>query len=240
MRRCLETGVSGRLLWVPALALLLLLGAAQASAATLNVCQTGCTYTQLGPAVAAAKRGETIKIGPGTYDGGVTIDVSVNLVGAGSERTIISGGGPVLTIGTFGASTEPTVSIDGVTITNGVTRSSPESIPFTGKEGVYAAGGGIEIPPNADFSGGANVTVSNSVITGNRVAPMDTVGPTPDQEPFWPVCPTGFCPFAGAFGGGIDSWGTLTSDRSRTASSATTTSALRARAGLSSPPAAPS
>ena len=194
----------GRLvLFVPAVVALLLLGAGQASAVTLNVCPSGCPYTQLAPALAAAKSGDTIKIAPGTYTGGVTIDVSVKLVGAGAGQTVISGGGPVLTIGTFGALTEPTVSIDGVTITGGVTRSSPESTPFYGQEGVFAAGGGVEIPPNADFSGGATVTIRNSVITGNLVAPTDTM-------PFGPPCPSGSCPFAFAGGGGIDNWGTLT------------------------------
>jgi len=182
---------------------LLVLGAGRASAATLEVCPSGCAYTQLAPAVAAAHDGDTIMIGAGTYDGGVTVDVSVKLVGAGATRTIISGGGPVVTIGEFGASSEPTVSIDGVTITDGVTRSSPESTPFTGQEGVFAAGGGVEIPPNADFSGGARVTIANSIITGNRVAPSDTA-------PVGPDCPGGPCPFAFAGGGGIDSWGTLT------------------------------
>ena len=185
-------------------AALLLLASGQASAATLNVCPSGCQYTQLAPALAAAGGGDTIRIGLGTYDGGVTIDVSVRLVGAGAGRTIISGGGPVVTIGEFGADAEPTVSIDGVTITGGITRTSPESIPFTGQEGVIAAGGGVEIPPNADFSGGATVTIANSVITGNRVAPSDTA-------PFGPPCPGGDpCPYAAASGGGIDSWGTLT------------------------------
>ncbi len=179
------------------------LAASQASAATLNVCQSGCPYTQIAPALAAAKDGDTIRIGPGTYAGGLEINISVKLVGMGPGSTIIRGGGPVLTIGTFGAQTEPTVSIDGVTITDGVTRSSPESTPFVGQEGVIAAGGGVEIPPNADFSGGATVTITNSLITGNRVAPTDTV-------PFGPPCPSGPCPFALAAGGGIDSWGTLT------------------------------
>ena len=190
-------------LFVFAVAALLLIGVGQASAATLDVCPSGCPYAQLAPALASAKDGDTIKIAPGTYAGGVTIDVSVKLVGAGAGQTVISGGGPVLTIGAFGESTEPTVSIDGVTITGGVTRSSPESTPFVGQEGVFAAGGGVEIPPNADFSGGATVTITNSVITGNRVAPTDTV-------PFGPPCPNGPCPFAFAGGGGIDSWGTLT------------------------------
>jgi hypothetical protein len=53
----------------------------------------------------------------------------------------------VLTSGEFGTSSEPTVSIEGLTITGGITRSSPESTPFTGQEGVSAAGGGVEIPP---------------------------------------------------------------------------------------------
>jgi hypothetical protein len=204
MRHFLVSHGAGRLvLFVFVVAALLLIGVGQASAATLNVCPSGCPYTQLAPALAAAKDGDTIKIAPGTYAGGVTINVSVKLVGAGPSSTTISGGGPVLTIGTFGASSEPTVSIDGVTITGGVTRSSPESTPFVGQEGVFAAGGGVEIPPNADFSGGATVTITKSVITGNRVAPTDTV-------PFGPPCPSGPCPFAGAFGGGIDSWGTLT------------------------------
>jgi hypothetical protein len=179
----------------------------QASVATLKVCPRGCAYAQLAPALAAAKSGDTILIDPGTYTGGVKIEISVKLVGAGAGQTIISGGGPVLTIGTFGALTEPTVSIDGVTITGGVTRSSSESVPEVGQEGVLATGGGIEIPPNSNFSGGATVTIKNSVITGNVVAPTDTV-------PSGPPCPSGPCPFALAAGGGIYSWGTLTLENS--------------------------
>ena len=190
------------LLSVGVTAALLALGAGPAFAATLNVCPSGCPYTEIAPALAAAHAGDTIKIGAGTYQGGVTVDVSVKIVGAGAGSTIISGGGPVVTIGEFGAESVPTVSIDGVTITDGVTRSSPESTPFTGQEGVFAAGGGVEIPPNADFSGGATVTIANSVVTGNRVAPSDTA-------PVGPDCPGGPCPFAFAGGGGIDSWGTL-------------------------------
>jgi hypothetical protein len=175
------------------------------AASTLCVGGPGC-YPTLQAAVNAAHDGDTITIAAGTYAGGVTIGVSVRLAGAGAARTTISGGGPVLTIGAYGAMSEPTVSIDGVTVTGGVTRSSPESVPFTGEEGVIALGGGIEIPPNADFSGGATVTITNSVITGNRVAPTHTL-------PFGPPCPNGHpCPFAWAIGGGIDNWGTLTLD----------------------------
>jgi hypothetical protein len=180
-------------------------GSGPVAAATVTVCASGCAFTQIAPAVAAATDGDTIAVAAGTYSGGFTIDKSVRLAGAGPGRTIISGGGPVITIGEAFAASEPTVTIEGVTITGGVTRSSPESVPCAGKEGVWATGGGIEVPPSSDpggacdhdnFAGGATVTITDSVITGNLVAPSDTVNfGSPD---------------AAAFGGGIDTSGSLT------------------------------
>src|SRR5947199_2130070 len=103
MRRPLELSGTGRwMLLVIAAAAVLLSAAQQASAATLKVCQSGCPYTQLAPAVAAAQSGDKITLGPGTYAGGVTIDRSVKLVGASAGNTIIRGEGPVLTIGAAG------------------------------------------------------------------------------------------------------------------------------------------
>ena len=191
---------------------------------TLTVCAYGCQFRQIAPAVAAAKSGDTIRVGPGTYAGGVTIGISVHLLGAGPGATIIRGGGSVLTIGAFGAPREPAVSISGVTITGGVARSSPESVPFTGKAGVRAAGGGIEIPPGAHHTAGATVTISGSVITGNYADPRATV-------PSGFTCPGHFpdgqCPFAPAWGGGIDTWGSLT-----VVDSAVTGNGVGAAAGL--------
>jgi hypothetical protein len=181
-------------------------GAGRASAATLTVCPNGCAFTQIAPALAVANNGDTISVASGTYTGGFTIDVSVTLAGAGPGRTTISGGGPVITIGRIFAASEPTVAIDGVTITGGVTRTSPESLPCAGKDGVWAAGGGIEVPPGAEsggpcsadnFGGGATVTITNSIITGNLVAPSDAVN-------------FGGPDVAWAFGGGIDTSGSLT------------------------------
>jgi len=199
-------------LLVPMVMTLVWAGAGAASAATLTVCPSGCQYSQIGPAVAAAGNGDTIKIGPGTYQGGITIGVSVKLAGAGAGSTIIRGGDHVLTIGSLGASGEPVVSISGVTITDGLARSSPESVPIFGEEGALAAGGGVEIPPQALPAdgppvNGATVTISDSVITGNIADPSAAV-------PSGITCPGGFphgqCPVAWAFGGGIDSWGNLT------------------------------
>jgi hypothetical protein len=166
---------------------------------------SGC-YSTLQAAVDAAHAGDTIRIDPGTFAGGVTINVSVTIIGAGASSTIIKGGNSVLTIGRFNGPNEPTVSITGVTITGGVTRSSPESIPrfsIASYSGVIAQGGGIEIPQSR-AGPGATVTITNSVITGNRVAPSQTL-------PIGPPCPGNVnCPYAEADGGGIDDWGRLT------------------------------
>lgn len=156
-------------------------------------------YPTLQAAVDAAHDGDTIKLAAGTFAGGVTITKSVSLVGAGSGATVISGGGPVLTIGVRDAASEPTVSITGVTITGGVNHG----------EGPFALGGGIAIPPAAGFALGATVKISHSVISGNRVEPAVTVA-----SPGGAVCPDGPCPFAAALGGGIYNTGNLTINHS--------------------------
>jgi hypothetical protein len=167
----------------------------------------GCHAT-LQAALDAAGDGDTIRIKAGTHAGGATVTKSVTLAGAGQHATTLSGGGPVLAIGTFGDETPPTVTVRDLTITGGRTNTSPQSVEFFGQDGVFALGGGIAIPPgpfdeaNERFAPGATVTVTRTRITGNRVAPTATV-------------PSGLgcgdaCPFALAAGGGIDSWGNLT------------------------------
>jgi hypothetical protein len=167
--------------------------------------RAGC-YPTLQAALDAARAGDTVRLGHGSFAGGATVTKTIDLVGAGRNATSLRGGGPVLTIGTFLADTEPTVSIRAMTITGGRTTSSPESVQFLGKEDAVALGGGIEIPPAADFKPGATVTISDVSIVGNRVAPTATA-------PGAPGCPDGPCPAAIAAGGGIDNWGALTLDR---------------------------
>src|SRR4029077_9648620 len=90
------------------------------------------------------------------------------LAGAGARQTTISGGGPVVTVGTFQAAHEPTVVIQGVRITGGVTRSS-FGVPY------QAVGGGVWVPPSAHYAPGATLRITRSVIAGNRVAPSSSV-----------------------------------------------------------------
>jgi hypothetical protein len=183
----------------------LALAAEPAQAASLCVGGGGC-YPTIQAAVDAAHAGDTITIGAGTFAGGVTITKRLHLQGSGATSTVIRGGDHVLTIGTYGAASEPTVSVSGVTITGGLARSSPESVPLFGKAGVWAEGGGIEIPPGANLAAGATVSITDSVISGNRVNASSTL---PSELPC-PGFPQGKCLFAPAMGGGAGSWGDLT------------------------------
>src|SRR5919107_2219053 len=134
-------------------------------------------FATIQKAVDAAHDGDVIRIGPGTFAGGVSIDKSVQVIGSGAGKTIIKGGGPVLTIGEAFAAHEPKVTISKVKVTGGRTTSSPLSKDFVGKKNVIALGGGIAIPPGEftkdeeHFAEGATVKVTDSVISGNRVGP---------------------------------------------------------------------
>jgi hypothetical protein len=159
-------------------------------------------YATVAQALASAADGDTVRVPAGTFPGGLRITKSITLQGAGADRTVLSGGGPVLAIGTAGADTQPRVTLRGVTLTAG--RATSTLVPDS--PGV-AAGGGLQILPSSAGRGGT-VTVIDSVIRGNRADPAEQF--TDAARPDWPKCPTGPCPFAGAFGAGIDNWGDLT------------------------------
>jgi len=153
----------------------------------------GC-LASIQDAVDAAGEGDTIRIGPGTYAGGITIAKSVSLVGAGAGVTRVVGGGPVITIGELGGGPGLAVSIGRVTISGGLNDSKPDSF--------FAAGGGVLI------AGGATATISDSVVSGNRVTPRTplVLCTTPGGLPV-------LCAFAS--GGGVANFGSLLLVRSR-------------------------
>jgi hypothetical protein len=144
---------------------------AHAQPTTLCVGGPGC-FASLQAALDASHDGDTIHLGRGTFAGGVTITTSVTLRGAGANVTSISGGGPVITIGAFDATTEPTVTLDKLTVRDGLTTT----VNLPGQTFPYLAyGGGILIPYAHDRTPGATVTISNSVITHNRVEPSASI-----------------------------------------------------------------
>jgi hypothetical protein len=169
---------------------------------------SGCART-IQAGLDRAHAGDVVRIGRGTFAGGIRITKSVSLVGAGRSATIVRGGGPVITI----APAAGHVSIGRLTITGGLTRANPThrcgaDIPTCGPGYLRATalGGGIEVAPSAATGPGkgATLTISDSVITGNRAEPAVAV-PSVIAK-----CPGGPCAFAQAGGGGIDNWGSLT------------------------------
>jgi fibronectin-binding autotransporter adhesin len=189
---------SAQIVLVALLAWLAVPGRAGADATTLCLGPGHGCFKTLKAAVDAAHDGSTIKIAPGTYRGGVVVARSVRLAGSGAGRTVIRGGGPVLTLG--GA-----ISVSGVTVTGGVTSANPHSpgcgpdVPACGPgyAEATALGGGIEALP------GSTVTLRRTVVADNRAAPSHTVASVKA------TCPDGPCPASFGDAAGIDNWGTM-------------------------------
>ena len=171
---------------------------------TLCVGGPGC-YATIQAAINAAQPGDTIRIGAGSFTGGVTITKSLTLTGVSATATKIVGGGPVVTIGS--ATTSPTVNLTSLTITGGLATSNPHApacgpdVPTCGPgyADSTALGGGIET-----FAG-SNVTITHGVVTGNRANPAHST------TSVRAICP-GNVPCGASFGdaAGIDNWGTMT------------------------------
>lgn len=153
----------------------------------------GCLPT-LRAALAAAADGDTIRLGPGRYRGGVTIAKSVHLVGAGAARTAIVGGGPVVTITPRANGSRPAVTLSDLALTGGTA---------TG-DGVRGFGGGLYVPtPDGRVS--ATVTLTRVWVHDNRATATRT-----SSSPSGVRCPHGDCPFALGAGGGIYNAGRMT------------------------------
>ena len=94
------------------------------------VCSSGCSYSSIAQAIAAARDGDTITIGPGTYGENLTITKNLTLRGQGPGETIIEGikeGYPVILI----SGKEISIKLEGLKITGakgGVCAAVPLSL----------------------------------------------------------------------------------------------------------------
>jgi len=95
----------------------------EASAANLDVCQTGCVFPTIQTAINSSHAGDVIRVAAGTYFENLQVpNQRLTIVGAGQDLTVIDGRqrGTVVTLGNFNdPSPGQTVSIVGVTITHG-------------------------------------------------------------------------------------------------------------------------
>ncbi len=111
---------------------------APAAASAPTVCATKCPFSSIQEAVDSASPGSVIIVKAGTYHGGITIEKSLTLNGAGTGSTVIQGGNPVITVGS-GVETRMT------------------HLTITGGDGDF--GGGI--------ANSGDLTLDQSVVTGN-------------------------------------------------------------------------
>lgn len=117
-----------------------------ASAATLEVGQ-GKTYTTIQSAIDAAKTGDKIMVGEGTYNENPLIKTNgISIIGANREKTIIEG-----------QKTSSGIRIDEV-----------NNVVISGLTIKNSGGGGADAAGVTIYKGNGN-TVSNSILTGNSV-----------------------------------------------------------------------
>src|SRR5581483_4014991 len=122
-----------------------------ASAADLSVCAHGCGFTSIQAAANAARSGDKIHIGQGTYFENVVIPTKgLTFIGAGKDLTTVDGGfrDPVFTLGTPGSLSNQVNTLISMTITHGL---------GTGGFG----GGGVSVR-------GGLLVMQDSIVSSNR------------------------------------------------------------------------
>lgn len=146
---------------------LVALGAMPAQGATLNVCPSGCPYTTIQKALAAAASSDTISVAPGTYPGGFTIGKNVTVVGSGAAQTTVKGTGHVGV---------------GITVASGVT-TAIEALTVDALAGDAVYNSGILTVQGAVITGSGNnaallsngtLTVNHSKVSGNQTSGIRT------------------------------------------------------------------
>ena len=143
-----------------------------ARASTLTVCPSGCGYTSVAAAVAAANANDTITVGAGTYfENSIDISKNLTLTGAGSTLVIINAqnAGRI-----FEIDSGKTVSISGVTLKNGRITATDDDGGAIFSQGNLTLKDTKFLNNHTDdmggaiFSEGGNLTISNSLFDGNN------------------------------------------------------------------------
>jgi hypothetical protein len=132
----------------------------------LKVCGSGCPYTTVTAALAAAPDGAAIQIGAGTYEGALDINKNLTLQGAGAGATTLRP--PVPTSWSDGATVvvvEPgvEVTVRGVTLTGG-------SAYFGGPPSCYS-GESIDCQGGGAVRNSGNLTLVGDVLDRNLAGP---------------------------------------------------------------------
>src|SRR5262245_42041666 len=166
---------------------LMILIAAGASAKTtpppITVCASGCDFSMIQDAVAAAVSGTTIDVGPGTYAENVTVNavtspkkLKLTIEGAGAASTIVDGSGASSVLTVVGS--KAIVTLRGMTVRDGLGAGKGTGGPTEGG-GVFAGLGAtvtidacVVSDNHADLGAGvaaddAQLTVSRSTISDN-------------------------------------------------------------------------
>jgi nitrous oxidase accessory protein len=153
------------------LVLVALIAGAPASAAEVVVAPGRGTLAQ---AIDAAEPGDTLRLGPGTYQGSVTVDTPLSI--AGSDGTVVDGGG----IGSVLIIDAPDSSISGLTVRG--SGSSHETIDSGIKLTKKARNARvrdnvlIENLYGIDIHGARDAVVANNTITGRDDHRMNARG----------------------------------------------------------------
>lgn len=146
------------------------LPAGRAQAATLNVCPSGCTYSSIQAAIDAAGNGDTISVGPGTYNESIVLNkpnITVKST-AGAAATIIDPPLGTLTIGVQILKNMGVVTFEGFTVQNFTESGIVQSMG--NREGTTFHVINNIIKPAADYlRNGIQVSGDGSTVIGNEV-----------------------------------------------------------------------
>jgi hypothetical protein len=207
-----------------------------AQAATLEVCRSGCPYSTIQQALAAAANGDTISVAPGTYPGGFTIGKNVTVVGSGASRTTVRGTGGV-GVGITVAS-GVTAAIEALTVDAAGAARAADAVYNYGTLTVQGATVTGSNGNAALLSSGAltldHSTVSGNNTTGVRNTANPTVPITPGTVTIYRSTITGNAGDAGIVNGEFDTMtiagSTITGNAGQTAGGIDNSGALSIRA----------